>query len=672
MINRKELANAIRILSIDAIQKANSGHPGMPMGMADIAEVLWRDFLIHNPNNPFWFNRDRFILSNGHGSMLLYSLLHLTGYNLSINDIKNFRQLNSKTPGHPEYEKNINGIETTTGPLGQGLANGVGFAIAERILSKKFNKPNYKIINHKTYIFIGDGCLMEGISHEVCSLAGTLKLNKIIVFYDNNNISIDGNIKEWYNEDVKKRFESYGWNVIDKINGHNSEEIKYAIKKAHKSKNKPNLIICKTIIGYGSPNKAGNSEVHGAPLGKKEIYNTRLLLKWKFPEFIIPKNIYLKWDAKEKGKKLENKWNLLVKKYSKKYPELYIEYKRCLNKKLPINFNKNIDKFIKDTQLIFKNIATRKSSQNTLEFLGKILPELIGGSADLTPSNLSNWSGSISFNNNSYGNYIHYGVREFGMSAITNGIALHGGLLPYSATFLIFFEYAHNAIRMASLMNLHIIFIYTHDSIGLGEDGPTHQPIETLSNLRMIPNLYVWRPCDEVETAIAWKYAIKEQKPIALILTRQNVKQQIRNLKQINNVYKGGYIIKECNNFPDVIFISTGSELDITIKSSKKLKKIGINVRVVSLPSTNVFEIQNKKYRKKILPKIIKNRIVIEASFKGYWYKYTGLYGKIIGMKNFGESGPAEKLFNKFGFTINNIIKKTKKMLIKNYSNNDI
>ncbi|XZR52719.1 MAG: transketolase [Enterobacteriaceae bacterium] len=674
MEKNKELSNAIRILSIDAIQKANSGHPGMPMGMADIAEVLWRNFINHNPVNPLWFNRDRFILSNGHGSILLYSILHLTGYNITIKDIKNFRQLNSKTPGHPEYDKNLNGIETTTGPLGQGLANSIGIAIAEKILSKKFNKPKYNIIDHKTYVFIGDGCLMEGISHEVCSLAGTLKLNKIIVFYDDNNISIDGNVKEWFNEDVAKRFKSYNWNVIENINGHNRKEIETAIKKAHKSKNKPTLIICKTIIGYGSPNKSGKKEVHGAPLGINEIKATRLALNWKYPEFIIPKNIYLKWDAKKKGGEKENKWNLLIKKYSIKYPKLYNELKRCLKKKLPKNFNKKINEFIiKKQNLNNNNIATRKASQDTLEILGEILPELIGGSADLTPSNLSNWSGSKSFNINNYGNYIHYGVREFGMSAITNGISLHGALIPYSATFLIFFEYAHNAIRMASLMKIRSIFIYTHDSIGLGEDGPTHQPIETLSNLRIIPNMNTWRPCDQIETIIAWKNAIKRNnKPTSIILSRQNVIQQKRNLEQIDNINKGGYIIKDCNNFPDIIFISTGSELNITIQSSKKLKQIKIYSRVISMPSTNVFDIQEKKYKKKILPNIIKNKIAIEASSSDFWFKYVGLNGTVIGMKTFGESGPAEKLFKKFGFTINNIIIKVKKKIIKNYSNNKI
>uniref|UniRef100_A0A8D8WUK9 Transketolase n=2 Tax=Cacopsylla melanoneura TaxID=428564 RepID=A0A8D8WUK9_9HEMI len=600
MANHKELSNAIRILSIDAIQKANSGHPGMPMGMADIAEVLWRNFINHNPDNPLWFNRDRFVLSNGHGSILLYSILHLTGYNITINDIKNFRQLNSKTPGHPEYNKNLNGIETTTGPLGQGLANSIGLAIAERILSKQFNKPKYNIIDHKTYVFIGDGCLMEGISHEVCSLAGTLKLNKIIAFYDDNNISIDGNVKEWFNENVAKRFKSYNWNVIENINGHNNNEIKKAIKKAHKSIDKPTLIICKTIIGYGSPNKSGTNDIHGTPLGTNEIKATRLLLKWKYPEFTIPKNIYLKWNAKKKGNKKENKWNILIKKYSKKYPKLYNEFKRRIENKLPKIFDKKINKFIKKTQILNKNIATRKASQETLEILGKILPELIGGSADLTPSNLSNWSGSKSFNKNNHGNYIHYGVREFGMSAITNGISLHGALLPYSATFLIFFEYAHNAIRMASLMKIHSIFIYTHDSIGLGEDGPTHQPIETLSNLRIIPNMNIWRPCDQVETAVAWKNAItRNNGPTSIILTRQNVIQQQRNLYQINNINKGGYIIKDYNNFPDIIFITTGSELNITIKASKKLKTIKIYTRVISMPSTNIFDIQKKKYKEK-------------------------------------------------------------------------
>ncbi|QOI10953.1 transketolase [Blochmannia endosymbiont of Colobopsis nipponica] len=662
---RKKLANAIRFLSIDAIQKAESGHPGAPMGMADIAEVLWRDYMNHNPKNPLWLNRDRFVLSNGHASMLLYSILHLTGYNLSIEELKNFRQLNSKTPGHPEFNHD-DGIETTTGPLGQGVANAVGLAIGEHILSSQFNRDEFNIIDHYTYVFLGDGCMMEGISHEACSLAGTMKLGKLIAFYDSNGISIDGKINRWFKDDTEKRFKAYGWQVISDINGHNSNDIKAAIENARSVTNKPTLIICKTIIAFGSPKKSGTSNAHGAPLGKEEIAATRIALNWKSESFIIPDDIYQHWDAKKKGQEKELNWQLQFNNYAKKYPILAKELCRRIQKKLPKDWQRKIKKFIKFLQDNPKTIATRQSSQNTLEILGTILPELLGGSADLTPSNLTTWSKSVSITDNHAGNYIHYGVREFGMTAIGNGIANYGGFIPYTATFLTFIDYARNAVRMAALMKSRHIMIYTHDSIGVGEDGPTHQPIEQLASLRMTPNINCWRPCDQVETAIAWKNAIENCKgPTALILSRQNLKQQMRNEKQLEYISRGGYILKDCQTLPELILIATGSEVELAVEAYQKLKNEGFNIRVVSMPSTYIFEQQDQIYKKTILPDSVKARIAIEAGSTDCWYKYVGLDGIIIGMKTFGKSAPAKKLFELFGFTVENIILKAHKLLKK-------
>ncbi|QCI20834.1 transketolase [Buchnera aphidicola (Hyperomyzus lactucae)] len=659
MCSRKELANAIRILSIDAVQNAQSGHPGMPMGMADIAEVLWRDFLKHSPKNPIWNNRDRFILSNGHGSMLLYSLLHLTGYNLSIEELKNFRQLNSKTPGHPEIGETP-GVETTTGPLGQGLANAVGMAIAERTLSAYFNRPDYNIVDHYTWVFVGDGCLMEGISHEVCSLAGTLKLGKLIVFYDKNGISIDGKVSSWFTDDTVKRFQSYNWHVVDNVDGHDPKSIKQGIIEAQLIAEKPSIIICNTIIGFGSPNKSGTAESHGAPLGEKEIALTRKQLDWKHPPFEIPNIIYKKWNFINKGCELENEWIEKFSLYQLKYPDLSIEYLRRVNKELPTNWHQQTNKYIHSLQKNKQNIASRKASQNTLEEFTKILPELIGGSADLSPSNLTMWSCCSSIKDNLAGNYIHYGVREFGMTAIANGIFHHGGFIPYTATFLMFVEYARNAVRMAALMNTKHIFVYTHDSIGLGEDGPTHQPIEQLSSLRITPNIDVWRPSDQVETAVAWKSAIeKKSGPTALILSRQNLSQFERDSKQLSSIAYGAYILHDSNKPLDIIFISTGSELNITLIAAKKLISLGYSVRVVSMPSTNVFDRQDSSYKEFILPSYVIKRVAIEASIEDFWYKYVGINGVIIGMKTFGESASAEDLFEKFGFTVENIVKKS-------------
>ncbi|QCI17505.1 transketolase [Buchnera aphidicola (Acyrthosiphon lactucae)] len=659
MCSRRELANAIRMLSIDAVQNAESGHPGMPMGMADIAEVLWRDFLKYNPKNPNWNNRDRFILSNGHGSMLLYSLLHLTGYNLSIEELKNFRQLNSKTPGHPEIGETP-GVETTTGPLGQGLANAVGMAIAERTLSSYFNRPEHDIVNHYTWVFVGDGCLMEGISHEVCSLAGTLNLGKLIVFYDKNGISIDGKTSDWFTDDTAKRFKSYNWHVVDAVNGHDSESIKKSIKEAKLIIDKPSIIICNTIIGFGSPNKSGTAESHGAPLGKTEIALIRKKLDWKYPPFQIPDKIYKKWNFAKKGYELEKEWNKKFFSYQSKYPDLSIEYLRRIKKELPLNWDKITKNYIYFLQKNKQDIASRKASQNTLEKYSEILPELIGGSADLSPSNLTMSSRSNSIVDNLSGNYIHYGVREFGMTAIANGISHHGGFIPYTATFLIFVEYARNAVRMAALMNTKHIFVYTHDSIGLGEDGPTHQPIEQLSSLRITPNIDVWRPSDQVETAVAWKQAIeKKSGPTALILSRQNLVQFHRNSKQLDSISYGAYILYDSEKPLDVIFISTGSELNITLISAKKLVSLGYSVRVVSMPSTNVFDRQDDNYKEFVLPSYVTKRIAIEASIEDFWYKYVGINGLIIGMKTFGDSAPAEDLFKKFGFTVENIVNKS-------------
>ena len=663
MTTRKTLANAIRFLSMDAVQKANSGHPGAPMGMADIAEVLWRDFLNHNPTNPNWADRDRFVLSNGHASMLIYSLLHLSGYQVSIDDLKNFRQLHSKTPGHPEYGYTA-GVETTTGPLGQGIANAVGFAIAERTLAAQFNRPGHDIVDHFTYAFMGDGCMMEGISHEACSLAGTLKLGKLIAFYDDNGISIDGQVQGWFTDKTAERFDAYGWHVITGIDGHDAAAIKAAIEKAQQITDKPSLLICKTTIGFGSPHKAGTSDAHGSPLGDAEIAETRKKLGWEYGAFEIPQEIYHEWDAKQAGKAKEAAWDEKFAAYAAQFPELAAEFKRRVSGELPANWEKDATAFIEQLQQNPANIASRKASQNTLEAFGKVLPEFLGGSADLAPSNLTMWSNSKSINEDAAGNYIHYGVREFGMSAIMNGIALHGGFVPYGATFLMFMEYARNAVRMAALMKIRSIFVYTHDSIGLGEDGPTHQPVEQMASLRVTPNMSTWRPCDQVESAAAWKYAIdRKDGPTALIFSRQNLAQQPRTAEQLANIQKGGYILKDCEGTPEVIFIATGSEVELAVKAYEQLTAEGRKARVVSMPATDAFDKQDTDYREAVLPSSVKARVAIEAGIADYWFKYVGLDGAIIGMHSFGESAPANQLFTEFGFTVENVVTQAKTLL---------
>lgn len=663
MSSRKELANAIRALSMDAVQKAKSGHPGAPMGMADIAEVLWRDFLNHNPANPLWADRDRFVLSNGHGSMLIYSLLHLSGYDLPIGELANFRQLHSKTPGHPEYGYTA-GVETTTGPLGQGIANAVGMAIAERTLSAQFNRPGHDVVDHNTYVFLGDGCMMEGISHEVCSLAGTLKLGKLVAFYDDNGISIDGHIEGWFTDDTAKRFESYGWHVVRGVDGHDADAIKKAVEEAKAVSDKPSLLMCKTVIGFGSPNKAGTHDSHGAPLGDDEIALTRKQLGWNHAPFEIPSDIYAQWDAKEAGKAKEAAWNEKFAAYAKAFPELAEEFKRRVNNELPANWATESQKFVEELQANPSKIASRKASQNAIEAFGKLLPEYLGGSADLAPSNLTMWSGSKPINEDAAGNYIHYGVREFGMTAIANGITLHGGFLPYTATFLMFVEYARNAARMAALMKIRQVMVYTHDSIGLGEDGPTHQPVEQIASLRVTPNMSLWRPCDQVESAIAWKYAIERNDgPTALILSRQNLAQQDRTAEQLANVARGAYVLKDCAGTPEVILIATGSEVELAVGAYDKLTAEGHKVRVVSMPSTDAFDKQDAAYREAVLPKAVSARVAIEAGIADYWFKYVGLNGAIVGMTSFGESAPAEKLFELFGFTVDNVVAKAKGLL---------
>jgi transketolase len=648
---------------MDAVQKANSGHPGAPMGMADIAEVLWRDYLNHNPTNPHWADRDRFVLSNGHGSMLIYSLLHLTGYDLPMSELANFRQLHSKTPGHPEYGYTP-GVETTTGPLGQGIANAVGFAIAERTLAAQFNKPGHDIVDHQTYTFLGDGCMMEGISHEVCSLAGTMKLGKLTAFYDDNGISIDGHVEGWFTDDTAKRFEAYGWHVVRGVDGHNPDAIKAAIEEAHKVTDKPSLLMCKTVIGFGSPNKAGTHDVHGAALGAAEVAATREALGWKYAAFEIPQDIYAQWDAKEAGKAKEAAWNGKFDAYAKAHPELAKEFKRRVSGELPANWETEAQKFIEQLQANPANIASRKASQNALEAFGKVLPEFLGGSADLAPSNLTMWSGSKSIGDDQAGNYIHYGVREFGMTAITNGIALHGGFLPYSATFLMFVEYARNAVRMAALMKIRNVFVYTHDSIGLGEDGPTHQPVEQIASLRVTPNMSTWRPADQVESAVAWKYAIERNDgPVTLIFSRQNLTQQPRTAEQLANVARGGYVLKDCDGTPEVILIATGSEVGITVEAADKLAAAGTKVRVVSMPSTDAFDKQDAAYRESVLPKAVSARVAVEAGIADYWFKYVGLNGAIVGMHSFGESAPADLLFKEFGFTVDNVVAQAQALL---------
>jgi transketolase len=648
---------------MDAVQKANSGHPGAPMGMADIAEVLWREFLHHNPANPTWADRDRFILSNGHASMLLYSLLHLSGYDLPIEELKNFRQLHSKTPGHPEIGYTP-GVETTTGPLGQGLANAVGMAIAERTLGAQFNRPDHEIVDHFTYVFMGDGCLMEGISHEVSSLAGTLGLGKLIGFYDHNGISIDGETDGWFTDDTAKRFEAYHWHVIHDIDGHNPDAIAAAIKEAQSVTDKPSLIVCKTIIGFGSPNKAGKEESHGAALGVEEVALARKELGWNYPPFEIPKEIYAQWDAKEAGAKHEKSWNKKFAAYQAAYPELAAEFTRRMDGGMPDNWQAETQKYIEQLQANPQKIASRKASQNALEAYGPLLKEFLGGSADLAPSNLTIWSGSKSIKEDFAGNYIHYGVREFGMTAIANGLAHHGGFIPYTATFLMFVEYARNAVRMAALMKARQIMVYTHDSIGLGEDGPTHQPVEQLASLRVTPNMSVWRPCDQVETAVAWKHAVERHHgPTALILSRQNLAQPERTPAQLENISRGGYVLKDSDGTPEVILIATGSEVEITLGAAEKLTASGHKVRVVSLPSTDLFDAQDAAYRESVLPSGVTKRVAVEAGIADYWYKYVGLNGAIVGMTGFGESAPADKLFPEFGFTVENIVSHAEALL---------
>ncbi|GFD78050.1 transketolase 1 [Tenacibaculum sp. KUL118] len=657
MPSRRELANAIRALSMDAVQQAKSGHPGAPMGMADIAQVLWGDFLSHNPANPSWANRDRFVLSNGHGSMLLYSLLHLSGYELPIEELKNFRQLHSKTPGHPEYGY-APGVETTTGPLGQGISNAVGMALAEKVLAAQFNRDGHTIVDHHTYAFLGDGCLMEGISHETCSLAGTLGLGKLIAFWDDNGISIDGEVEGWFTDDTPARFKSYGWEVIDGVDGHDAEQVKAAIEKAQANTAQPTLICCKTTIGFGSPNKEGTESCHGAPLGEDEIVATREKLGWSYGAFEIPDDIYAGWDGKEKGSKAESAWNDAFAAYEAAYPELAAEFKRRINGELPADFSEKADAIIAELQANPQNIASRKASQNALNAFGPLLPELLGGSADLAGSNLTIWEGSKGVEaNDASGNYIYYGVREFGMSAMMNGIALHGGFKAYGATFLMFMEYARNAVRMAALMKQPAIFVYTHDSIGLGEDGPTHQPVEQVVALRATPNLDNWRPCDQVESAVSWKSAIERTDgPTTLIFTRQGLAQQERTAQQVADIAKGGYVLKDCEGTPELILIGTGSEVQLAVEAAAKLTEQGKAVRVVSMPSTDVFDRQSADYRESVLPSNVVKRVAVEALSKDSWYKYVGFNGAIVGMDTFGESAPAGDLFKHFNITTDAVV----------------
>jgi transketolase len=663
MPSRRERANAIRALSMDAVQKANSGHPGAPMGMADIAEVLWRDYLKHNPSNPSFADRDRFVLSNGHGSMLIYSLLHLTGYDVTIDDLKSFRQLHSRTPGHPEFGYTP-GVETTTGPLGQGLANAVGFALAEKVLGAQFNREGHNVVDHNTYVFLGDGCMMEGISHEVASLAGTLGLNKLVAFYDDNGISIDGEVEGWFTDDTPKRFESYNWLVIRNVNGHDADEIRTAIDTARKS-DRPTLICCKTIIGFGSPNKQGKEDCHGAPLGNDEIALARKELNWNHGPFEVPADIYAEWDAKQAGAKAEAEWNQRFDAYAAAFPELASELKRRLNGELPADFAEKAAAYIAEVAAKGETIASRKASQNTLNVFGPLLPELLGGSADLAGSNLTLWKGCKGVSHeDANGNYMYYGVREFGMTAIMNGVALHGGLVPYGATFLMFMEYARNAVRMSALMKQRVIHVYTHDSLGLGEDGPTHQPIEQLTSLRSTPNLDTWRPADAVESAVCWKLALERKDgPSALIFSRQNLQHQDRNALQIADIARGGYVLKDCDGEPELILISTGSEVGLTVQAYDKLTEQGRKVRVVSMPCTSVFDAQDADYKQAVLPLQVSARIAIEAAHADYWYKYVGLEGRVIGMTTYGESAPAPALFEEFGFTLENILGQAEELL---------
>ena len=664
MTSRRELANAIRALSMDAVQKANSGHPGAPMGMADIAEVLWNDFMNHNPTNPQWSNRDRFVLSNGHGSMLIYSLLHLTGYDLPIEELKNFRQLHSKTPGHPEYGY-APGVETTTGPLGQGITNAVGMAIAEKALAAQFNRDGHKIVDHHTYVFLGDGCLMEGISHEACSLAGTLGLGNLIAFWDDNGISIDGHVDGWFTDNTPMRFEAYGWHVIADVDGHDSAAITKAVQMAKAMTDKPTMICCKTTIGFGSPNKAGSHACHGAALGQDEINLTKAALGWDHEAFVIPAEVYAGWDAKAKGAKAEKEWNEKFAAYKAAYPELAAEYQRRIAGELPKTWKADANAFVSAVNTEAKTTATRLSSLAAIEGFAKILPEIFGGSADLGCSNMTEWTGYRPMRaNKPDANYINYGVREFGMSAIMNGIALHGGLIPFGATFLMFSEYARNALRMASLMKIRSIFVYTHDSIGLGEDGPTHQPVEQTATLRLIPGIQVWRPCDAVETTVSWKAAFERQHgPSILVFSRQNLPHIPRTQQQIEAISRGGYILSDSDGQPEAIIIATGSEVELALKAADQLKAAGKKIRVVSMPSTNIFDAQDAAYRESVLPSAVTKRVAVEAGVTDGWWKYVGTNGKIVGLDRFGESAPAGQLFKEFGFTVENVVKNVEAVL---------
>ena len=660
MPSPKTLANAIRALSMDAVQKAKSGHPGAPMGMADIAEVLYNEFLQHNPQNPDWADRDRFIMSNGHGSMLPYSLLHLTGYDLSIDDLKNFRQLHSKTPGHPEYGY-APGIETTTGPLGQGIANGVGMAIAERALAAEFNRDGHKVVDHNTYVFLGDGCMMEGISHEAGSLAGTLGLGKLIAFWDDNGISIDGNVEGWFEDNTPQRFDAYGWHVTE-VDGHDADAIKIAIEAARAISAKPSLICCKTTIGYGSPNKAGTHGCHGAPLGDEEIALTREALGWEHEPFVIPEEVYAKWDHREAGQAEEQSWNEKLEAYRVEYPDLAAAFERRISGELPENWTELSDAYVAEVNAEGATKASRQASLAAIEAYSPMLPELFGGSADLGCSNLTEWSGFKPMRAESpEANYINYGVREFGMSAMMNGIVLHGGLIPFGATFLMFSEYARNALRMAALMKIQSIFVFTHDSIGLGEDGPTHQAVEQIPTLRMIPGMNVWRPCDAVESAVSWKLAIEHRNgPSCLIFSRQGLAHQERTAEQIDAISKGGYILKDCEGTPDAIIIATGSEIELAMDAAKSEELAGKNIRVVSMPCTSLFDRQSKEYRQSVLPPNVTARVAVEAAVTEGWYKYVGLDGAVIGIDTFGESAPAKELFAYFGFTVNKVVEAVK------------
>ena len=661
MVTRTELANAIRFLSMDAVEKAKSGHPGAPMGMADIAEVLWRDHLKHNPSNPRWPNRDRFVLSNGHGSMLLYSLLHLSGYDLTIEDLKAFRQWHSRTPGHPEYGY-APGVETTTGPLGQGITNAVGMALAEKILAAEFNRDGYTVVDHRTWVFLGDGCLMEGISHEACSLAGTWGLNKLVAFYDDNGISIDGDVEGWFTDDTPARFEAYGWQVIRNVNGHDPVEIATAIETAKKSTDRPTLICCKTVIGHGAPNKQGGHDVHGAPLGALEIEAARGHLKWLHEPFVISDEIYAAWDCRPRGLNEESAWTTLFGAYAQAYPELAAEFTRRMQGELPPRWAEHVAAKIAQVNEKAETIATRKASQNAIAAFAEILPELVGGSADLTPSNLTNWPTAKPVSRGTGGNYIHYGVREFGMAAIMNGLALHGGLKPFGATFLMFSEYARNALRMAALMKINPVFVFTHDSIGLGEDGPTHQPIEQIATLRMIPNMAVWRPCDTVESLVAWAEALSaKDHPSCLIFSRQNLPFVTRDAAQLEGIRRGGYVLRDVTT-PQAVLIATGSEVELALKAQEALAAEGVAVRVVSMPATTVFDRQDKAYQAEVLPLGVP-RLAIEAGVTDFWRKYVGLEGDVVGIDHFGESAPAPVLFREFGFTVENVVARTRALL---------